>query len=169
MRTKPLFLAALPALAFVQPFRPVVVDGNSMLPAFEPGQVVVAKTVAKPLQRGDAVLVRVNGSVLLKRVALVGGDRYFTTRMYGEQVFPPNDLVLAGLIRKGSPLHQLRVPAGHVFVVGDNLNASTDSREFGPVPVEDVVGHVLAPQRPEIVGMFPGVKLGAVNGSVAMR
>ena len=29
------------------------------------------------------------------------------------------------------------------FVVGDNQNRSTDSREFGPVPKEEIVGKVL--------------------------
>ncbi len=32
------------------------------------------------------------------------------------------------------------VPAGHVFVMGDNRDDSEDSRYFGPVPLENIVG-----------------------------
>jgi inner membrane protease subunit 1 len=38
----------------------------------------------------------------------------------------------------------IRVPKGHVWTAGDNLTNSTDSRDYGPVPVACIKGMVVA-------------------------
>ncbi len=43
---------------------------------------------------------------------------------------------------------EMQVPKGHCWIVGDNLVASRDSRDFGPVPLGLIRGKVIATVRP---------------------
>jgi signal peptidase I len=37
-------------------------------------------------------------------------------------------------------VRQATVPEGHLFVMGDNRRNSTDSRQIGAIPIDEVVG-----------------------------
>ena len=77
---------------------------------------------------------------LIKRVIAVGGDRL---EVRGNRVIV-NGLVLdEPYVPPGARMADLGpiyIPDGHVWVMGDNRNNSRDSRVFGPVPVDTVVG-----------------------------
>jgi signal peptidase I len=84
----------------------------------------------------------------IKRIVAVEGDRIAIKD--GRAVV--NGMVGAEpYVDAGDPngpfanMAELRVPAGHVFVLGDNRGASVDSRDtvaHGPVPVANLIGRV---------------------------
>lgn len=89
-------------------------------------------------------IVRPEDAELIKRIVALPGE---TVEGIGD-----------GVVIDGRPLIEpyldaavvtpafapVTVPEGHVFVMGDNRSNSKDSRVFGPVPVDTVVGRAIA-------------------------
>lgn len=98
-------------LLFLQPFRPVLVVGESMMPTLGNRQLVIGKRIDGEPLRGEVVVIDYDDESLVKRVAGLAGDRD-----------------LPGLD------HRTKVPWKHVYVLGDNSKVSVDSRVFGPLP-----------------------------------
>ena len=149
-------VACLAGGAWAQPFRPGVVLGSSMTPTFHSGQMFLMSRSpsAGELSRGDVVIFRLEGETFIKRIVGLPGDA-----LSGIDWAPPDgklDYVLEA--RQVGPMRKLlrryhglgrvvetRVPAGHVFVVGDAANRSTDSRQLGPIPLDALQGRLLLP------------------------
>lgn len=77
---------------------------------------------------------------LIKRVIGVGGDTIeivdSTVLVNGIAIDEPYLSSTSAMPDFGPQV----VPEGHVFVMGDNRSRSQDSRRFGAIPVEDVIG-----------------------------
>jgi signal peptidase I len=93
-------------------------------------------------QRGDLViLTRENGLQLIKRVVGLPGEEISISN--GQVIIngtPLDEPYAREPIRSDVPSKQ--IPADHYFVLGDNRNNSSDSRAFGPVPLENIQGQV---------------------------
>lgn len=126
---------------------PYEVHSDSMAPTISQGQTVYVDKVTHrvtDLQRGQLVVFDSPEGVNLKRVVALAGDRVeildAVLHVNGDPVTEPyvDPESLDGIFYGPET-----VPQGHVFVLGDNRFVSIDSRDYGPVPLEDVIGRVL--------------------------
>lgn len=77
---------------------------------------------------------------LIKRVIAVGGD---TIEIADNQVLVNGVRLDEPYLAPTATMPDFGpevVPEGHVFVMGDNRSRSQDSRRFGPIPQEDIIG-----------------------------
>jgi len=88
----------------------------------------------------------VDGERLIKRVVAVAGDSIAARR--GVLYVNREAAGLAGRIEFGP----IDIPAGQVFVMGDNRDHSFDSRSWGPLPVERIYGRAV-----KVVASLDGV------------
>lgn len=136
---------------FVRPVvaSPVFIDSGSMIPSLQIYDHLLINKLAddfSPPERGDIVLFEdpSGGPIpLIKRVIGLPGE---TLEFRSGDLFVNGELVEEPYVNEATPptsLVQVRIPEGHYFVMGDNRGASTDSRVFGPVPKEDLIGEAL--------------------------
>ena len=142
-------LALLVLLLAVLVSEPFTVRSSSMAPTLHTGDQILAERLTPRfghLERGDLVVFRAPATraLLVKRVVALPGDRVGLAdgRLVVNGHRRPEayvDLASVDGVYFGPEV----VPAGSVFVMGDDRADSVDSRDFGPVALDRVLGRVL--------------------------
>ncbi len=122
----------------------IFVSGDSMEPTYKSGELyLIAK--ADEYKRGDVVAVKLDNMTILKRIIAVEGDK---VEIYYHCIFV-NDEVVKSYIEdenwnNWSKLDTWqKIGPGEVFLLGDQRNLSADSRHFGTIKTEQILGRVL--------------------------
>jgi signal peptidase I len=121
------------------------VDGSSMEPNFHNGDYVIVNRVAYQtgeIERGDVVVFPYpqNEEVdYIKRVVGLPGDQ---VAIYGGVVYLNGEAVPETYVMEpwSFDLAEQTVPEGSVFVLGDNRNNSEDSRSWGFLSIDKIIG-----------------------------
>jgi len=136
-------------------FVPFVVTDASMLPNFNIGDRIIIMKVSGT-RPGDAVLIKSpveTDRVLFKRIIASEGD---TIEIINKTIYINNKkldvpwktksidrrvLPMSFTYRDAMPM--LKINRNEYFVIGDNPDYSFDSRSFGVVPEEAIIGKLL--------------------------
>lgn len=163
-------LASLLIFLFLQAFviQAFAVDGPSMLPTLHTGDRIMANKFIyrfHPPAVGDIVVLDdpvFRRKALVKRVVAVEGQR--VARVNGRYLVDGEPIGAACRFPFPTEDVEGNVPAGHLFVMGDNDCQSRDSRSFGPVPLDQVRGKVMLRfWPPRFFGLLDGDRPGGIR------
>jgi len=134
-------------LAYFQPYKLVVVVGQSMYPTYKSGQIVLAKKT-KYFKKSDVVVALSDDRSLIVKRILYTPEEYYYYVMKKEGYYK---LVIDNSYRSivktknidDAYMMELKVPKNHYYLIGDNLDNSDDSRRFGTVEENEVLYKVV--------------------------
>lgn len=148
------FLGSLFVVFYLFIMQPHKVVGASMNNSFHDGDIILTSKITYKFsnpQRGDVIVFRSPSNPdidYIKRIVGLSGDKvmvldkkvFVNGYMLNEDYIAAKTSILSnGFLKEGV---EIIVPEGYLFVMGDNRPYSSDSREFGPIPVTDVIGKV---------------------------
>lgn len=147
--------------------RIITVDGPSMQPTLQDGDILLLQSAFYTPKQGDVVVLTKDFAgytdrPIVKRIIAVGGQTvridYEEDVVYVDDVALDEPYILESDMLPAFTIEEMTVPEGYVFVMGDNRNNSTDSRfvDLGAIDERYILGRV-------VMVLFPFSNLGLVN------
>ncbi len=127
---------------FIQPF---YAKGEAMEPVISEGNYLLIQKIDRTFRRNDIVVFQYSPDqkkrYLIKRIIGLPGE---TVEIKGKIIFingiEMQNSFLLGDLRNGQ---KVELGKDEYFVLGDNLTVSLDSRVFGPVKKDHIVGSII--------------------------
>ena len=120
---------------------------NDMYPRVSAGDLLLYYRLDKEVKAQDVVVLEKNGTRYVGRVVAVGGDTVEITdsqalningsTMVESNIFYPTP------VYEGFVEYPLTLGAGECFVLADSRNGGEDSRYYGPVRQDELLGTVI--------------------------
>jgi signal peptidase I len=161
---------AIFVLVYLFLFQPHQVLGNSMLPNFHDHENLLTNKISYRFsapKRGDVVIFKApanpNYEYIKRIVGLPGeivkienGGVSINDIPLEESYLPPEDITYGGRLVKEH--QEIIVADNSYFVMGDNRSHSSDSREWGLVPKENIIGKAM-------LRYWPPEKFGVIHAA----
>lgn len=168
-----IFKFAILALLIVVPFRmfiaqPFIVEGASMEPTFHTREYLIVDQLTYRFdepKRGDVVIFEFPkdpSKYFIKRVMglphetiEIEGTKVTVTTPEGEEMTLAEPYI--NDTNQKEDFVTVTLSDGEYFVMGDNRAESSDSRIWGPVPKDNIIGKALVRLLPiSTIGLYPG-------------
>ncbi|MBI2450129.1 MAG: signal peptidase I [Candidatus Nealsonbacteria bacterium] len=146
-------LIVVPIRYFI--FQPFFVKGASMEPNFQNGDYLIVDEISYRMrdpQRGEVIVFKYPGNTsqrYIKRIIGLPGEiveiKYGKVNVYNSNGVPQilDELSYLPVFIETSGSTEVQLADGEYFVLGDNRVASSDSRRWGTLPRENIIGKVL--------------------------
>ena len=166
-------------LVFTFCIRLIGVDGHSMVPTLQDGDrlLVTTSLLSGEYKYGDIVIIQkgafAGGEPIVKRVIATGGQTvdidFETGAVYVDGALLEEDYINELTFVEEGTEFPLTVPEGSIFVMGDNRNHSSDSRDasLGTVDTRYVIGRAVFlafPGADEATGKRDFGRIGLIGG-----
>ena len=159
--------AAIFVITYLFILAPNMVKGASMEENFFDGDYILTEKISYRLRepnRGEIIVFRAPNKPdvdYIKRIIALPGEtvvlrdnKIYINDVLLDEAYQPNSETTAGkFLTENQPF---TVPEGTYFVLGDNRLHSSDSREFGAIPLEAVRGRA-------VWRYWPTTRFGSIN------
>lgn len=124
---------------------PVRVDGDSMNSTLKDKEIVILNKLDKSIERFDIVIIDFDGYKLVKRVIALPGEsiKYEDNNLYiNDKIMEDIRLARTADFNLSEIYNITEIPEDYYFVMGDNRNNSSDSRDYriGLIHKDEIIG-----------------------------